>query len=71
MPGIDPDICCHKLALKKGVIPVAQKKRCMDSERAEAIEKQVKELLEAGFMREVRYSDWVSNVVIVKKANGK
>jgi hypothetical protein len=43
----------------------------MGPERAEAIEKQVKELLEAGFIREVRYSDWVSNVVMVKKSNGK
>ena len=43
----------------------------MGPERAEAIEKQVKELLEAGFIREVRYSEWVSNVVMVKKANGK
>ena len=71
MPGLDPDICCHKLALRKGAIPVAQKKRRMGPEKAEAIEKQVKELLEACFIREVRYSEWVSNVVMVKKANGK
>jgi hypothetical protein len=53
MPGINPDIYCHKLALKLGTIPVTQKKRRMGPKRAEAIEKQVKELLEAGFIREV------------------
>jgi hypothetical protein len=31
----------------------------------------VKELLDAGFIREIRYANWLSNVVIVKKANGK
>jgi hypothetical protein len=43
----------------------------MGHERVEAIEKQVKELFEEGFIKEVRYSDWLSNMVIVKKANGK
>ena len=28
-------------------------------------------MLEADFIREVYYPDWLSNVVIVKKANGK
>jgi hypothetical protein len=43
----------------------------MEPERTEAIEKQVKELLEAGFIHEIRYAEWLSNVVMVKKANGK
>jgi hypothetical protein len=43
----------------------------MGLERAEAIDKKVKERLEAGFIREVRYSDWDSNVVMVKKGNNK
>ena len=28
-------------------------------------------MLEADFIREVYYSDWLANVVVVKKANGK
>ena len=28
-------------------------------------------LLKAGFIKEVNYPDWISNVVLVKKANGK
>ena len=71
MPGVDPDFVCHRLSLKAGCIPVAQKKRKMGPERQAAIEKQVKELLDAGFIREIRYADWLSNVVMVKKANGK
>jgi hypothetical protein len=43
----------------------------MGPERTEAIEKQVKELLDAGFIHEILYPEWLSNVVMVKKANVK
>lgn len=32
---------------------------------------EVNKLLEASFIREVYYPDWLANVVLVKKANGK
>jgi hypothetical protein len=68
MPGVDLDFCCHQLTVRKGVKPIAQKKRKMGLERVAAIELQVKELLDAGFIQEVQYSNWLSNVVMVKKA---
>ena len=71
MPEVDLEFVCYRLSLRSGSIPVAQKKRKMGPERQAAIEKQVKELLDAGFIREIRYADWLSNVVMVKKANGK
>ena len=40
-------------------------------ERDKAIAEEVRKLLEAGFIREVYYSDWLANVVMVKKSNGK
>ena len=33
--------------------------------------KEVRKLLEADFVREVYYPDWLADVVMVKKANGK
>ena len=33
--------------------------------------KEVRKLLVAGFIREVYYPDWLANVVMVKKSNGK
>jgi hypothetical protein len=69
MPCVNPDFVCHRLAIKPGCILVAQKNRKMGHERTATIEKQVKELLDAGFIREIRYADWLSNVVMVKKAN--
>ncbi|KAH9727588.1 Ribonuclease H [Citrus sinensis] len=40
-------------------------------ERYEAINGEVEKLLRAGFIREVSYPEWISNVVLVKKTNGK
>ena len=40
-------------------------------ERDKAIAEEVRKLLEAGFIREVYYPDWLANVVMVKKPNGK
>nr|MCH9869276.1 reverse transcriptase-like protein [Serratia marcescens] len=36
-----------------------------------AIANEVEKLLNAGFIREVEYPEWLANVVMVKKANGK
>ena len=51
--------------------PVRQKKRVFAQEQDKAIAKEVRKLLEADFIREVYYPDWLVNVVMVKKANGK
>ena len=40
-------------------------------ERDKAIAEEVRKLLETGFIREVYYPDWLANVVMVKKDNGK
>ena len=40
-------------------------------ERDKAIAEEVQKLLDTDFIREVYYPDWLANVVIVKKANGK
>ena len=51
--------------------PVRQKKQVFAQEQDKAIAKEVRKLLEADFIREVYYPDWLVNVVMVKKANGK
>nr|KYP58439.1 Transposon Ty3-I Gag-Pol polyprotein [Cajanus cajan] len=71
MPGIDPGFHCHRLSVCHDAKPVAQKKRKMGGERAQAIKEETAKLLQARFIREVKYSTWLANVVMVKKANGK
>ena len=39
--------------------------------RNQAISDEVEKLLATGFIREVYYSNWLANVVMVKKSNGK
>ena len=71
MPGIDPSTIVHKLNVSPSFPPIQQKKRVFTQERDKAIAEEVRKLLEADFIREVYDSDWLVNVVMVKKANGK
>ncbi|XP_072062043.1 uncharacterized protein [Arachis hypogaea] len=71
MPGISPDLMSHRLAVDPKAKPVAQRRRKMSPDRAAEVKKQVKALLEANFIRELPYTTWLVNVVLVKKSNGK
>ena len=71
MPGIDPSVIVHRLNVNPASSPIQQKKRVFAQKRDKAIAEEVRKLLEAGFIREVYYSDWLANVVMVKKSNGK
>jgi len=42
----------------------------MGLERAAVATAKVQKLLEAGFIRECQYLEWMSNTVLVKKTNG-
>ena len=71
MPGIDPSVIIHCLNVSPSSKPVRQKKRVFAPERDNAIRDEVQKLVAAKFIREVHYPDWLANVVMVKKANGK
>ena len=71
MPGIDPSIIVHRLNVNPDSSPVRQKKRVFTQERDKAVAEEVRKLLEAGFIQEVYYPDWLANVVMVRKNNGK
>lgn len=71
MSDIIPDFMCHKLALFLQAKPVSQRKRKLGEERREAVEIKVAQLANAGFIREVVYTTWLANVVMVNKFNGK
>nr|KYP72087.1 hypothetical protein KK1_004668 [Cajanus cajan] len=71
MPGIDAEFIYHRLEIHKEAKPVAQRKRKVDDERRETIIAETQKLLNAGFIREVRYTTWLANVVLVKKNSGK
>lgn len=70
MPGISATVIEHCLNANPMHKPVVQKKRHMGPERAAAANTEVQKLLEAVFIRECQYPEWISNVILVKKPNG-
>ncbi|XP_024009474.1 uncharacterized protein LOC112084555 [Eutrema salsugineum] len=71
MPGIDPQIACHKLNIDPTYKPIKQKHRKLGPEKAQAVNDEVERLLKAGSITEVKYPDWLANPVVLKKKNGK
>ncbi|VFQ81448.1 unnamed protein product [Cuscuta campestris] len=69
MPGIDCSIICHRLAVRDGSRPVRQKKRYLASDRRDFVKKEVKDLFSVGHIREVKYPDWLANVVLAPKGD--
>ena len=71
MGGIDPTIITHRLNVSPSFKLIKQKRRSFAPERQKAINEEVGKLLQAGAIREVEYPEWLANVVLVKKGNGK
>ena len=71
VPGVDPEVVQHHLDVVPGFSAVRQKKRSCNPEWPLAVKEDVQKLLEAGFIWEVSYTQGLSNVVLVRKPNGK
>ncbi|XP_027932707.1 uncharacterized protein LOC114188309 [Vigna unguiculata] len=71
LPGVDPQVAINKLSIYKEVGYVFQKKWKLGEERRLATKVEADKLLSAGFIEEAHYTTWLSNVVLVKTANGK
>ena len=70
MPRIDP-VITHRLNVSPSYKLVRQKKKMFAPERDNAIKEEVQKLVTAEFIHKVYYPDWLVNVVMIKKANGK
>ena len=71
VPGVDPDYIQHRLNVDPHSKPVQQKSRRSAPVHAEAVQKEVERLLQAGAIRELHYPTWLSNTVVAKKKNEK
>ena len=70
MCGVDRSIIEHALNVDPSTR--AQKKlHKISDDKAEGVKTEVKRLLNVGVIREVAYSEWLANTVMVKKSNGK
>ena len=71
MKGIHPSIVSHRVNVLPTARPVRQRVRRFHLDRQKIIRDEIDKLLEAGFIREVEYPDWLANVVVVPKKEGK
>ena len=71
MPGLDESLAMHKLSVYKDAKPKMQRRRNFAPERQQAIDAEIDKMLDADLICEVTYPQWVANVVLVKKPNGK
>jgi hypothetical protein len=67
----DTSVIEHKIPLKHGIKPFRQKLRQINPILLPVIEREVKKLLDAKIIVPLRYSEWVANLVPVRKKNGE
>ena len=71
MPGISSVHASHKLNVTPSAKPVRQKVRRFHPDRHSIIQIEVENLLHNGFIRAVKYPEWLANVVVVPKKGNK
>jgi hypothetical protein len=69
--GVNRDVIEHSLNVDPSFRPRKQRLQKMSKDKAKGARNEVKRLLSAGVIKEVKYPEWLANIVMVKKANGK
>jgi ribonuclease HI len=67
----DTSVIEHKIPLKEEAKPFRQKLRQINPMLLPVMEKEVKKLLDAQIIVPLRYSEWVANLVLVRKKSGE
>ena len=71
MPGISQVHASHKLNVAPTAKPIRQKVRRFHPDHHSIIQTEVDSLLQSGFIRGVKYPEWLANVVVVPKKGNK
>jgi len=71
MPGIPREVIEHQLKICPGAKPVRQKPRKQSVEQQNFIREEIRMLLHVSFIEVVHHPEWLANLVVVPKANGK
>ena len=69
--GVDPDFICHHLDVNPSITHRKQLPRHSSKDHYEAVKDEVTKLKQVGAIKEVFYPQWLANIVVVKKKNGK
>ena len=71
VPRVDLEFIVHKLNVDPLYPLKKQKPRRSAKEYVEAIRQEVKRLKETGAIKEIFFLEWLANIVVIKKKNGK
>ncbi|KAK4390192.1 Retrovirus-related Pol polyprotein from transposon [Sesamum angolense] len=61
----------HRLNISPEAKPIKYKKRAFGTERNKIIKEEVEKLFQVNCIRPIQYPEWLANVVLVLKSNGK
>jgi hypothetical protein len=70
MPGVPREVIEHHLAMCPQAQPLKQKTRKQAQEKQDFIVQEIEKLKKAKLIREVAHPTWITNPVVVPKANG-
>ena len=68
---VDPNFICHHLNTNPSAVSKKQPLRCLSKEYSDVIKEEVVKLKQAGAIKEVFYTKWLANTVVVKRNSGK
>ena len=71
VPGVDPKFIVYKFNIDPSFPPKKQKPRRSARMHVEVVKSEVQRLKEVGAIKEIYFSEWLANTVVVKKKNGK
>jgi hypothetical protein len=69
MPGVHRELVKHTFNVDPNARQIKQTHRSFDQQKCKAIAIELRCLEEAGFIKEIKKSTWVSNLVLVPKKN--
>ena len=69
--GVDLEFICHRLNVDPQCPPKKKRPRRSSDVHVGAMKEEVDRLKEVGAIKEVYYPEWLANMVLVKKKNGK
>lgn len=70
MPDIDPSVACHDLNVEVNTCYVSQRHMRQFLEKVQVPASTIKGILDTEFISKARYTQWLSNIVLVRKASG-
>ena len=71
MLGLNPKVAVHQLMVKHSIQPIKKAQRRFRPKLVSQIETKIDKLINVGFIKEVKYSKWIVNIIPIKKKNGQ